>query len=128
MLMHVILSLRAVVLFFRGGKGQFSEALSHQLEHMSVDLKKSQQQVVSLTQQLADAQRSHRARYDKMVGEFTRSMQTRDDMSARARQSEIEMTRLSDANTKTIQVRRSAQIYDLFSPDRPCVFPFTESQ
>lgn len=57
-----------------------------------------------MTQQVSETQRHHRLRYDKLVAEFTRSMQMREDMSSRAKVSEIEVKKLADANAKTTQV------------------------
>ena len=109
-----------------GGKGQFSESLSNQLELMALDLKKSQQQVCftrsrvvymsltnpaihmvqvsSLTRELSETRRQHRLKHDKLVTEFTRSMQIREDASTKARGSEVELRKMSDSNTKAIQV------------------------
>mmetsp|Transcript_25316 Transcript_25316/g.37308 ORF Transcript_25316/g.37308 Transcript_25316/m.37308 type:complete len:934 (-) Transcript_25316:137-2938(-) len=88
---------------YRGSKGQVSEVISHQLEHMSSDLQSGQQQILSLTNQLSLLQRQGRMKCDKMVEDFAKALQGRDDALRRIKSMEDSSKKSAEASTATYQ-------------------------
>ncbi len=74
------------------------------MEHLSVELKNSQQKVVSLTQEVASLSRQGRSKHEKLVEELSKALQAKDDTLRRLRQVESESKRSGDATVKSQQV------------------------
>ena len=76
--MHDIILLYYLISFNRPGQDQTSQGLIQQLEHMTVAINRTENEIQSLNQELVDEKTNSRQRHSYLIDDLTKALQVRD--------------------------------------------------